>query len=246
MATERQILFSGPMVRAILAGTKTQTRRVVVPGRGQDWLSPSRIAAVKRFAPSADNWWTMAVGEPNKIVHCGHEMDGGHIGSVRCPYGKPGDRLWVRETWAPFDAKTMRDRDRATLLYRADDERKHESDGPWRPSIYMPRWASRLTLELTDVRVQRLKEISKEDAIAEGARPMSSTASPYPDSPRWSMQSPHPCETDPVNGYQHCLGSPQMAFANLWEKINAKRIGCAWLDNPWVWCLTFTRVSEPA
>lgn len=92
---ERPILFSGPMVRAILEGRKTQTRRVVKPGAGQGWLSHGTIQKVRRFAPSKDGWWTMAVGEYREIEHCGHKMDGGHIGSVRCPYGQPGDRLLV-------------------------------------------------------------------------------------------------------------------------------------------------------
>src|SRR5688572_30404829 len=100
------------MVSALLEGRKTQTRRTVKPGPGQSWLAPETISEVRRFAPGADGWWTMAVGEPKRIVHCGCEMDGGHIGSVRCPYGAPGDRLWVRET--------LKRSERGTWKYAAD------------------------------------------------------------------------------------------------------------------------------
>lgn len=120
---ERPILFSGPMVKAILAGKKTQTRRLVKAPRGS---------------------------EPS---HAGVDFG--------CPYGQLFDRLWVRESWQCNHA----DQDRSKVNYRADGRDRLL----WTPSIHMPRWASRITLEVTDVRVQRLQDISEEDAKAEGA-----------------------------------------------------------------------------
>lgn len=135
---ERPILFSGPMVRAILAGTKTQTRRVVK-------VEPGKLD----------------VGE-----------------NPACPYGVPGgSRLWVRETWyddnATRDAEPIPTSHDDFIHYRADGEAHdqfEELDGflRWRPSIFMPRWASRITLEVTEVRVERLQEITEADAWAEG------------------------------------------------------------------------------
>ena len=135
---ERPILFSAPMVRAILAGTKTQTRRVC---KGQRELSN---------------------------VH-DFQID-------RCPYGQLGDRLWVRETWLRHSVNVPND-----YLYRADhpdDGTIGPAHGGWKPSIHMPRWASRITLEITDVRVERLQDISARDAWAEGITP-SPDVDPY-------------------------------------------------------------------
>src|SRR5688572_2068708 len=102
----RPILFSGPMIRAILAGVKTQTRRVITNER------------IKTFAP-------------------GYADDRERILSL-CPYGKPGDRLWCRETWAPHDDSVLATKESEFIYYRADDETKYDSDGAWRPSIFMP------------------------------------------------------------------------------------------------------------
>lgn len=151
----RPILFSGPLVRPILDGRKTQTRRLVKPQPGGIWGS--------------------GVARPGNLL--GVRSDAFHVHAnvqserrfLYCPYGKPGDRLWVRETWCKYGS---------AAIYRADYE-KHSpiSDGiggPWRPSIHMPRWASRITLEVTQVRVQRLQEISEEDVQSEGC-----TGSPF-------------------------------------------------------------------
>ena len=136
---ERPILFSAPMVRAILDGSKTQTRRVAKEFNGM----PNLDGILRRYP---------------------HQNG--------CPYGKPGDRLWVRETWA-HERDGTGCPDDTGILYRAtdpgwDDE---ETGLRWRPSIYMPRRASRILLEITDVRVQRLQEIGDEDARAEGCEP---------------------------------------------------------------------------
>lgn len=176
---ERGILFSAPMVRAIIEGRKTQTRRIVKPqpisdaynGRDGDFVIWDRT--VQRLAPSPS-------GDPRSKITV----------PVPCPYGVAGARLWVRETWAAFihtgtDKKLyhkhgvirhetvghlMQPRE---VVYRADGDdvtKPHRSNATskWRPSIFMPRWASRLTLEVVAVRVERLSAISGEDVVAEG------------------------------------------------------------------------------
>ena len=186
---ERPILFSAPMVRAILEGAKTQTRRVV---RGQ-------VAALDR----------------------GHATI---IGGPSCPYGAPGDRLWVRETWTAIDergeAVSRRTRhvdqncgDR--LVYRADDRVLTEQ---WRPSIFMPRWASRITLEVTAVRVERLHDITEEDARREGVEP-----APFAKAGRPA-------------GHLHLE-----AFEDVWDSINGKH--APWASNPWVFVIDFRRLE---
>ena len=127
---ERPILFSGPMVRALLDGSKTQTRRVI---------KPRHLAFFNQNAAAMLNDWN----------------------ERPLPYGKPGDRLWVRETW--HDASSSL---HSCALYRADGIDLHWDK--WTPSIHMPRWASRITLEITSVRVERLQDISEADAQAEG------------------------------------------------------------------------------
>lgn len=144
---ERPILFSAPMVRAILDGTKTQTRRVVkhrhlafIGGKGQE------------NDPSA---WGFGAGVQNESYR------------LVCPYGIPGDRLWVKETWHPGGPENNHD----GVIYRATDPGWDDSGSGlrWRPSVFMPRWASRITLEISSVRVERLQDITEEDARAEGA-----------------------------------------------------------------------------
>jgi len=139
---ERPILMSAPMVRALLAGTKTQTRRVV-KGRALDWLNESGFS-------------------PSFVAHPENHL---------CPYGAPGDRLWVRETWAQNENQLSETSMDTSIVFRADGEARALDNGcekAWRPSIHMPRWASRITLEINDVRVERLQEISEADALAEG------------------------------------------------------------------------------
>lgn len=184
---ERPILFSGPLVRAILEGRKTQTRRVVKPVVS-DILD--------------------AGGLP------GHRL---------YPYGLAGDRLWVREAWSTSDEfdedPPSRVPSDAPILYMADGSARSE-DGlaaPWgrtRPSIFMRRPMSRIDLEVTGVRIERLQEITEEDAIAEGIT------------------------SDPAD-----LVPARLVFADLWRQINDKRPGCSWDANPWVWVVSF-RVAE--
>ena len=149
---ERPILFSGPMIRAILAGRKTQTRRVAKT-KGIDCLGPCGNSVTGDAFLAGRDW----VG--NSV-------------SIKCPYGAPGDRLWVRETWRPQDGMTLEYQIKDEIEYRATDDRpKEPTDCHWKPSIFMPRWASRITLEIVAVRVERLKDISNEDCFAEGLPP---------------------------------------------------------------------------
>jgi hypothetical protein len=182
---ERPILMSAPMVRAILAGTKVQTRRAL------------KQVQVRSAAMPEPEW---------RSVH------------TLCPYGQPGDRLWVREAWS-------RDEEDGALFYRADvgtgneadDWQRNIDDGAsgyrWKPSIHMFRWASRILLDVTAVRVERLQDISNQDSLAEGIYPTSTGL--YP-------------------------GSPRAAYQKLWEQINGPG---SWDANPWVWVIEFKRVT---
>jgi hypothetical protein len=223
---ERPILFSGEMVRAILDGRKHMTRRVIKPQFSKTWGQGVRNQDPDYFSVHVD------IREPN-----------GEWRWLRCPYGKKGDRLWVKETWAAIwpdlDPVPLRE---CNIEYRADsnapypgewpaDEARANPDAPkWRPSIYMPRWASRLTLEVTGVKVERVQDISDEDAMAEGVY-------------EWykQMQLPHEGWSywSPVHG-----SGAANKFRQLWDSINGSRPGCAWQDNPFVWCVSFRRVGE--
>lgn len=199
---ERPILFSGPMVRAILDGSKTQTRRVV-KGTALEWLDD--------FAPSF-------VASP---------------GNALSPYGFAGDHLWVRETWSTANGnghRTVYRADLGTERWPRSVEVPGDDERIWRPSIHMPRRASRLTLRVTDVRVERLQEITAEDAVAEGV----------PEVPRCGCEA---CSRQ--SGFCPADASEQaMEFAALWDSINGAREGCSWAANPWVWCVSFERLEE--
>lgn len=206
---ERPILFSGPLLPAILEGRKTQTRRGAVKTSRPDVVAPVDFDAVE----------------------CALEIENKQTG-IRCwkpcPYGKPGDRLWVRETWqhsnhplGPYDES-------CSVFYRADYlDDPHGPDGErspegkyrtWRPSIHMPRAACRIVLEITAVRVERLQDISTEDAIAEGTRGGHGSIPGYP--------------------YN---ATPQEHFQHVWEEINGRG---SWAVNPWVWVVEFRRIAS--
>ncbi|WP_318368423.1 hypothetical protein [Enterobacter sp.] len=154
--TERGMIFNAPMVRAILDGRKTQTRRIMKPQ--------------PEVCPRGGHWWSSNVFKT--MLHVEEEMQNGKGGwgglaGDACPFGTVGDRIWVRETFASGLST------KSTLAYRATHKREDLEDGfydtiKWTPSIHMPRWASRITLEITDVRVERLNDISDTDANAEG------------------------------------------------------------------------------
>lgn len=222
--SQRPILFSGPMVRALLAGTKTQTRRVVKPQ--PDWTEPATVWQ-HGYGHSGPGWYAHHEEYPEEgALH------------YRCPCGQSGDRLWVRETWAPhFMYEGVKPSDilidaRSCLFYAADGGITggcvaSQRAKRWRPAIHMPRAASRITLEVTDVRVERLQDISEADAIAEGIhKPIGSQF--------W--------HTDP--GANILPGeTPTWAYRNLWEAINGSG---SWDANPWVWVVEFKRVEGGA
>ena len=195
---ERPILFSAPMVRALLAGTKTQTRRVV------------------KKLPLTLNRCTNSIEVDVKNIENGRFAE-----LVACPYGKPGDRLWVRETFGHFE-RNENFKPGCEVFYRADGNCLELE--PWRPSIHMPRWASRITLEITSVRVERLQEISIEDAKAEGA---------------WGPDDSIVQKVADYFGTDIFSANPRKAFQMLWESINGPD---SWAANPWVWAIEFRRV----
>lgn len=213
---ERPILMSGPMVRALLDGTKTQTRRVMKPQPPEE----SARFAVEWYAPVAVD----RHGEeyPGPDIFGAYSLDGEW--GLRCPYGAPGDRLWLKERWASmpcYDHLAPRDipQHQNAILYatRAPEKRLLVSGfHRLRSPIHMPRWASRLTLEITEVRVQRVQEMRFADFKAEGM----STA---------------------LDG-RYAKGMHE--FRTLWDSLNAKR-GHGWSQNPWVWALTVSIAPPP-
>jgi len=242
---ERGILFSAPMVRAILAGKKTQTRRVVNP----------QPAALCRFEMNGAGTHALHLGPPPSML-TGSPFCCVPVGPkytdhrLACPHGVPGDRLWVRETFST-DARSVYPC--PPVWYRADFG-KHDdpSDGEhsrgcdagttgqpvaecfacagglrWRPCLFMPRKLSRITLEITEVRVHRLHEISEDDARAEGCSghdpgPVDQGGTIY----AWKGRSSAPC--------------PRAHFLALWDSLNGDR--APWTSNPWVWAITFQRL----
>lgn len=232
--TEHPILFSAPMVRAILAGQKTQTRRVVgldtlrestTPGYDLTWRgqAPVRSIAQQRKRPGG----------------CWQDMERERFLGL-CPHGAVGHALWVKETHAIEDARDL-GLGASHVIFRAtatDDEIALVKR--WRPSIFMSRWASRLTLAVLSVRVERLQSITEEDAIAEGMAHRDAGADRYGQPlPGWSWRDPHPVDTEPSFGWEHCLGTARHAFGNLWNEINGKRPGCSWGADPYVWVVGF-------
>lgn len=226
---ERPILFSAPMVQAILAGRKTVTRRVVKPQPPED------------DAPLATGWFhpEASDGGPGPHTFGVYGVDW----HVRCPYGAPGDWLWVRETWSARTARgfwAASARDVGSLdvkIYRASWPTPSRPAPPrWLSPVYMPRWASRITLEVVSVRVERLQEITEADARAEGL----DWVSPQPFGERWDDDD----REDPREvGYAvvgESSGFARDNFRRLWDQINGKR--APWSENPWVWRVEFRRV----
>lgn len=190
---ERPILFKGPLVRAILSGQKTVTRRLLKMPHGL--------------------WETSATGELVPIP-------------ANCPYGKPGDRLWVRETWARI--RVAQAPDQEWVVYRESDNRI-DYGGPWKPGIHMFRRDSRILLEITAVRVERLQDISEQQAQAEGVRLMRDGSDTWV-----SREGPGNLVTP--------WPTAKEAFSDLWNSINGPH---AWEANPWVWVVEFKRVTPP-
>lgn len=218
----RPILFNGEMVRAILDGSKTQTRRIVKPQRHPfgEVLSADEVAA--------------QVSEQT----C----------AMRCPYGKPGDHLWVRETFQHSNYPLGPLSEDCDIYYRADYwDDPHGFDGEkspegkyryWNPSIHMPRKYSRITLEVTDVRIERLNDISETDAIAEGIISVRTGEWDRKNFLQWKVLFDAAC----AEGRVPPLGpTPKQAYRALWESING--VG-SWGQNPWVWVVEFKIAKE--
>jgi hypothetical protein len=207
---EHPILFTGEMVLAILKGSKTQTRRLMKPQPsdftpGPDVHPPRHERAYFDAYDRGPNWcwWT-----PD---------DRQGPDWIRCPYGVAGDRLWVRETWGLLDTEPAAGPVGAHVFYRAHEyERRDLRFQLWRPSIYMPRWASRIALEVGKVRVQRLHEVTDAEIEAEGL---------------------------PPGAWYRVPGGPVKWYQTLWDRINGQR--ATWKSNPWVWVIDFKRIEDP-
>jgi hypothetical protein len=214
---ERPIIFGADSVKSIFAGHKTQTRRVMKPQaefRSVDFgIGPDRWQKVWMFDPGPKVDFRLSIGDPRVLNYC--------------PYGEVGGHLWVREAWGDVTGafQSHECEDPQVWAYRADEAvhnsnafLEHMSDSGivcnrWRSPIFMPRWMSRLTLEITNVRVERLKEITEGDVEAEGVRP-----------------------SNPACG----VTCARDLFKQVWDWLNAKR-GFGWDKNPWVWVIEFKR-----
>lgn len=216
---ERPVIFNAEMVRAILDGRKTQTRRVMK-------VQPSPEFTPMNMAMETDynaHWYTPGVVDKDGYLQpAKHQVFGvaSEDEGYSCPFGQPGDKLWVREAFRVHSRAT----DVATLVYRASvrnswTEQTHRvpvavcnkpaTPEKWTPSIHMPRWASRITLEITGVRVERLKDIRASDALDEGIQHMT-------------------------------MNCPRHEFFQLWNSIYGDM---AHETNPWLWVITFRRVA---
>jgi hypothetical protein len=218
MPSARPILFTGAMVRALIDGTKTQTRRLV---REQGRLRAGRGDDGQPATEYLNQWGSWQPWVTNAKT-------------MRCPYGQPGELLWVRETWAVssiYDGVRPRDVPRFGVRYAATGERRGIKN---RPNIFMPRWASRLTLRLTGIRAQRLHDIGEADALAEG---IEHAIRPFGD---WKLiDGIWDASLKALQTGEQREPPPRIKYAHLWNTINAAD-GIRWADNPWVWALTFT------
>lgn len=209
---ERPILFSTPMVQALLEGRKTQTRRVVKYPAEEYLLAGLLTDYSVRFIP-----------EP-AFNHLPYKY-------VKCPYGKPGDLLWVRESFCfnRFDWKDLLARgSKAGISFKADQLSKNKLL-KWKPSIHMPKAAARIWLRVTEVRVERLQEITEADAKAEGVENIMGTH--Y--SPAYANYS------ETANDCPYFI-NPRHSFNSLWQSIHGPE---SWQANPWVWVVSFEVVS---
>lgn len=215
---ERPIKFNAEMVRAILDGRKTQTRRVIKPQPAGEFLDNPYLRRLLITEKGSQGW--------------------------RCPYGKPGDVLWVREKWAAHyiwdgvsPSGIKHDDGGACVFYAADGGiiggcQEHQRSKVWRASIHMPRWASRITLEVTDVRVERVQDVSPGDCLAEGVG-----FQPCP--------CVRACHEDgrPMGLCDVCSDDARTFFRDLWDSIYDAN-GFGWSANPWVWVVCFKVVTS--
>jgi hypothetical protein len=229
---ERSIIFSSEMVRAILKNRKTQTRRVIKPQPEIRYVAGFGIGRCGH----PDEWCGFAAGQDASWNEWSIKAN------ASCPYGQPGTKLWVKETWCPvddteFDGEEWVDY-KATPRY-AEPGVSHPAGWEnlpddldtlhWKPSIHMPRWASRLTLEIINVRVERVQDISQEDIESEGL---------------WYFSEAY---RDEICKWRDCASAIQNTrrkyFKILWDSINLKR-GFGWDSNPFVWVIEFKRIEN--
>lgn len=218
MPNEKPILFNSDMVQAILDGRKTETRRVINP-------QPIGFCLDKVFYWDEPDLRDTVKADPGCWYYDKHGL---HF-HKKCLYGSLGDQLWVRETWQaapvhyddynggneagyPYDIIPKNKPSNCWITYAADGD-----EGPWRPSIHMPRWASRITLEIEDIRVERVQDITPDGIYSEG----------FP----ISVGDDHDCS----NAYEW--------FSDLWDSINAER-GLGWEADPWVWVVKFRKLDQ--
>lgn len=255
LVKSRPVVVSAPRVRALLDGWVTQARFAVKP-QPAGGVSARWGFTVASTTRSSVGKWTCSVLDPHgsRFAERGRERV---VFDARCPYGEPGDTLWVRETWRSW-AETCRDDhgddecsphcnqtyvayaatprrgfrprpDGSAITYLVEGsplEQNPKLLGPWKPSIHMPRWASRLTLEVTGVRVEQLQDISEADARNEGIERHDATGCIG-----WWR--------DYLNPRAAC-SSPRESFASLWESIHGAN---SWSVNPWVWVVSFKVVT---
>lgn len=234
----RPILFSTEMVKAILEGRKTMTRRILK-------LKHMDIAYVGAIHPdgSGKGWIAWAPGKGVTAEYTKQAYPGNQ--GFACPHGAVGDVLWVRESFcygsedcyhgffyrASDQVDFLEDEDGSIILNKDGSERS-----PWKPSIHMPKSACRIFLKIEDIRVERLQDISEADAIAEGIQPLlASTAQliEYGQLYRDYLKKPEL--------FNEGLW-PKNSYRSLWIKINGAD---SWQANPWIWCLSFTRIDKP-
>ncbi len=236
--TIRPILFSAPMVRALLEGRKTQTRRIITPNNLR--IYTGGLDYPGSFVKPDQATFEAAFNNARKFRRIEHTMSWvtdpvtHQIGAVmsqwtgRVAYSV-GDRLWVREAWAPLTALTHNDPGTQALadgvFYKADNSTVEGEVARWHPSIHMPRKASRITLEIADVRIERLNDCSDADAIAEGI-----LSSPYSESGWLNYWNPNGVFDRPLHSY-----------ASLWDEINGEG---EWDKNPWVAAYTFHVINR--
>lgn len=226
---EHPILFSTEMVQAILEGRKTQTRRVVKPQPEAEHFTfggdypPHQIRCDEKEAKFS------FLRSPKTDRACFLPDAPKLYDRIGCPYGEPGDRLWVRETWAPA---------LGDVAYKADysqsvlDEPRHK--GIWKPSIHMPKTAARIWLEIEEVKVERLQDISEEDAKAEGILPLLASSMQLITQGQLYFDY-----SKPKKFFNDGL-PPFWSFNSLWCSINGPE---SWEANPWVWVVKFKVIS---
>lgn len=239
--------MSAPMVLRILAGAKTQTRRLLNP-------QPVRRRDLDAYIPCAKpDDWIWEAGKNDDLVTADPATSPTLL--KRCRFGVPGDRLWVKESWRAeerepdmvdgirFQAddafqEIANTKEAADAWIEANDNGRHGES--WRPSIYMPRWASRLTLEITEVRVQQLQSITAEDAIAEGLCAITKDGKTI----KYGIadRDGFPGTDDHGMPWHEWSQDTREAFRVLWDRLNGDR--AAWDTNPWIFAISFRQVGQ--